>query len=132
MQELSKKLGFDGRTMSSVAARHQHITTTTLGEICRILGCRPEEVFDFTEKEPEHRRVYIRKDWQYSSEDYVVVNWEKLLADIKSAGYSETGLSKAMGKSTSYLGLRKNRKYTKKSVLKEIVDFLGRSTEEYI
>ena len=132
MQELSEKLGFDRRTMSSIAARHQHITTKTLSDICKIFNCRPEEVFEFVEEEPEHKRVYFREDWQYSSEEYVIVNWEKLLGDIKSAGYSEAGLSKAMGKPTNYIALRKNRKYTKKSVLKEIADFLEKSAEEYV
>lgn len=73
----------------------------------------------------------IRKDWQYSSEDYVIVNWDKLLNDIKSSGYSEAGFSKKLGKPSNYIAMRKNRKYTKKAVLKEISGILGKSIEEY-
>ena len=135
MQELSLKVGFQNeRTLSSIASRHQHITTNTLSKLCEILECKPGDIFEFVEEadRQKHRRIYIREDWQYSSEDYATVNWEKLLGDIKSAGYSEAGLSKAMGKPTNYIALRKNRKYTKKSVLKEIADFLGKSAEEYV
>lgn len=131
MKDLSVKLGFDERTLSSVAARHQHITTDTLSKICETLSCGPAEVFEFVEEEPEHKRVYFRKDWQYTSEDYVVVNWEKLLADIKKAGYSENRFSITLGKAGSYLALRKNRKYTKKTVLNEIAALLNKDPKEY-
>ena len=131
MKDLSLSIGFNDRSMSSIAARHQHITTETLSKICKQLSCSPSEVFEFVEEKPEHKRVNIRKDWQYSSGDYVIVNWEKLLADIKESGYSESGFSTALGGPSNYIAMRKNRKYTKKESLKEIADFLGKKPEEY-
>ena len=131
MKDLSLKLGFKNGTMSSVASRHQHITTETLSKICEILSCGPSDVFEFVEEASEHKRVNFRKDWQYSSDEYVVVNWEKLLGDIKESGYSENRFSLALGKAGSYLALRKNRKYTKKTVLKQITDLLGKPAEDY-
>ena len=132
MKDLSTKVGFNERTLSSVAARHQHITTDTLSKICEQLSCGPSDIFEFVDEKPEHRRVYFRKDWQYSSDEYAVVNWEKLLSDIKERGYSEAKFSLALGKKNNYIALKKNRKYTKKSVLKEIADLLERPLEEYL
>ena len=131
MKELSLKLGFNERTMASIAARHQHIPTDTLSKLCKVLSCGPSDIIEFVEEEPEHKRVNIRKDWQYSSEEYVTVNWEKLLKDIRESGYSENRFSLALGKAGSYLALRKNRKYTKKTVLKEITGLLGKPAEDY-
>lgn len=131
MKDLSLKLGFNERTMASIAARHQHINTKTLSRLCEILSCGPSDIMEFVEEEPEHKRVSIRKDWQYSSEDYVIVNWNKLLGDIKSSGYSEAGFSKRLGKPSNYIAMRKNRRYTKKAVLKEISCYLGKPIEEY-
>ena len=132
MKELSLKLGFNERTMASIAARHQHIPTDTLSKLCKVLSCGPSDIIEFVEEEPEHKRVTIRKDWQYSSEEYVIVNWEKLLADIKETGMSESRFSLSMGKPSNYIALRKNRKYTKKDVLKEITNHLGKPSEEYV
>ena len=132
MKELSLKLGFNELTMASIAARHQHINTKTLSRLCEILSCGPSNIIEFVEEEPEHKRVSIRKDWQYSSEEYVIVNWEKLLAAIKETGMSESRFSLSMGKPSNYIALRKNRKYTKKYVLKEITSHLGKPSEEYV
>ena len=112
MQDLSVKIGFDKKTIASIAARHQHIPTDTLSKICEALSCRPEDVFEFVDEAPDHRRRYIRKDWQYSSDEYATVNWEKLLNDITECGYTEVGLSKKMNKPSNYIALRKNRRYT--------------------
>lgn len=135
MQQLSLKAGFQNeRTLSSIASRHQHITTNTLSKLCEILECKPGDIFEFVEEadRQKHKRIYIREDWQYSSDDYVVVNWERLLSDIKAAGYSEAKFSLALGKANNYLALKKNRKYTQKALLKEIADLLGKPLEEYI
>lgn len=135
MQQLSLKIGFKHeRSLSAIASRHQHITTERLSKICEVLECKPEDVFEFVEKEDrqKHRRVYIREDWQYSSDDYVIVNWEKLLGDIRSAGYSEARFSLALGKANNYLALKKNRKYTQRAILKEMADLLCKPLEEYI
>lgn len=136
MNELSLKAGFASeRTLSSVASRHQHITTNTLSKLCEILECKPEDIFEFIEdsnEKPKHKRVYVRKDWQYSSDDYVTVNWDKLISDIKESGYSEAGFSLALGKANNYFALKKNRKYTKKVNLQKMADFLGKPVEDYI
>lgn len=132
IQEVSIKVGYQPNSLSTLLARHQHIPTTSLSKICEILNCQPEDVIEFVDEASEHKRVYFRKDWQYSSDEYVVVNWEKVCADIKSAGYSMNGFSKAMGKEGCWIAMRKGRKYTKKSVIKQIADFLGKSIEEYI
>ena len=131
-QELSEKIGFKKRTLSTTMSHHRHLSTDTLSKICENLNCKPEDVIEFVDEIPEHRRVYFRNDWQYSSDEYVVVNWEKVCADVKERGYSEAGFSVAMGKENCYFALRKNRKYTKKTVIKEMADFLGKSIEEYI
>lgn len=96
------------------------------------MGCRPEDVFEFVNEAPEHKRVLFRKDWQYSSEEYVVVNWEKVLSDLKVKGYSMNKASVEMGKNGNWIALRKNRKYTKKTIIKQIADFLGKPIEEYL
>lgn len=135
MQQLSLKAGFQNeRTLSSIASRHQHITTNTLSKLCEILECKPGDIFEFVEEadRQKHKRIYIREDWQYLSDDYVVVNWERLLSDIKAAGYSEAKFSLALGKANNYLALKKNRKYTQKVLIKEMADFLGKPIEEYI
>lgn len=135
MQQLSLKAGFKSeRSLSAIASRHQHITTDTLSKLCEVLECKPGDIFEFVEEadRQKHKRIYIREDWQYSSEDYVVVNWKKLLGDIKAAGYSEGRFSLALGKTINYISLKKNRKYTKKVILKEMADFLGKPLEEYI
>ena len=135
MQQLSLKAGFQNeRTLSSIASRHQHITTGTLSRLCEILECKPGDIFEFVEEadRQKHKRIYVREDWQYSSDDYVVVNWERLLSDIKAAGYSEAKFSLALGKANNYLALKKNRKYTQKVLLKEMADLLGKPLEEYI
>ena len=131
MKDLSVKVGFDERSLSSIAARHQHITTETLSKICETLSCGPSDIFEFVEEEPEHKRVYFRKDWQYSSDEYVIVRWEKLLSDIKESGMSESSFSIKLGKPSNYIAMKKNRKYTKKEVLKEIAGLLGKPIEEY-
>ena len=131
MKELSVKVGFNERTLSSVAARHQHITTETLSKICENLSCGPSDVFEFVDEEPEHRRVYFRKDWQYSSDEYVVADWNKLLKDIKESGYSEARFSLTLNKPSNFIALRKNRKYTKKATIEEIATLLKKDAREY-
>lgn len=132
LQSLSEKVGYKPKSLSVILSRHQHITTSTLSKICEAMGCRPEDVFEFVNEAPEHKRVLFRKDWQYSSEDYVIVDWDKVKADIKAKGYSMNRMSKEMGKEGCWIAMRMNRRYTKKTVIKQIADFLGKGLEEYI
>ena len=124
--------GYKPKSLSVILSRHQHITTSTLSKICEAMNCRPEDVFEFVTEAPEHKRVLFRKDWQYSSEDYVIVDWDKVKADIKAKGYSMNRMSKEMGKEGCWIAMRMNRRYTKKTIIKQIADFLGKSLEEYI
>ena len=132
MCKLSEQIGFQPKSLSTILSRHQHITIATLSKICEALSCQPGDVFEFVDEIPKRKRVLFREDWQYSSEDFVIVNWEKVLSDLKAKGYSMNRASLEMGKDGNWIALRKGRKYTKKTVIKQIADFLGKSLEEYL
>lgn len=132
MRELSEKIGFQPKSLATILSRRRHITTATLSRICKSLNCQPCDVFEFVNEAPEHKRSCIREDWQYSSEDYVIVDWDKVKADMKEKGYSMNRMSKEMGKEGCWVAMRMGRRYTKKTIIKQIADFLGSTIEEYL
>ena len=132
MSEVSEGIGFDSKSLSSIAARHQNIRTGLLGRICDYLHCKPSEVIEFVDELPEHNRVCFKKDWRETSEDYVKANWNLILKDIEELGCTEYTFSKKLNKAANYITLRKNRAFTKKDILKMICKETGRSIDDYI
>ena len=55
IKDLSLKLGFNERSLSSIVSRHQHINTDVVSRICEILCCKPSGVFEFVKEDAEKK-----------------------------------------------------------------------------
>ena len=130
--EVSERIGFDSRSLSSIAARHQNIRTGLLGRICDYLHCKPSQVIEFVDEVPDHQRVCFKRDWRETSQDYIKADWNLILKDIEEMGYTECTFSKKLNKANNYITLRKHRAFTKKDILKLICSVTGREIDDYI
>ena len=132
MRTLSSEIGFAADSLGPSIRRGESLSTETVGKICHVLNCKPEDIFQIVPDGTviEHKRTccQAKRVW----ENVVTVDWPKLEEFIISKGYSNSSLSKALGKNQNYLTIKKRAKTNTIEFLKFVTDFLGADYKDYV
>lgn len=132
LRSLSSAIGFNPNSLGARVHEKGNLSSEALGKICRVLECKPEDVFEVVPEGTviEHKRVCIQSKRVW--ENAVTVNWEKLEAFIKENGYNNGSLSKALGKNINFIANKKKAKRNTIDFLKSITNFFNADYQDFV
>ena len=132
MRTLSTEIGFAIDSLGSCISRGESLSAAAINRICQVLNCKPEDIFEIVPDGTviEHKRTccQAKRVW----DNVVTVDWPKLEELLSSKGYSNSSLSKALGKNINYIGIKKQAKTNTIDFIKLVTEFLGVDYKDYI